>query len=95
MIEKISHKNQLLAVIVGREYNEPGIHFFTPGELSQQLAYMSYSAGKVIEPHVHNPVRREVQYTQETLFIRRGQLRVDFTAKTGTTSKAGSWRVAM
>ncbi len=27
---------------------------------------------------LHNPVRREVQYTQETLFIRRGQLRVDF-----------------
>jgi mannose-6-phosphate isomerase-like protein (cupin superfamily) len=34
--------------------------------------------GKTIEPHVHNPVSREVHYTQEVLFIRKGRLRVDF-----------------
>jgi mannose-6-phosphate isomerase-like protein (cupin superfamily) len=27
---------------------------------------------------VHNPVAREVQYTKEILFIKSGQLRVDF-----------------
>jgi hypothetical protein len=32
----------------------------------------------VIKPHVHNPVPRAVQYTQEALFLRRGRLRVDF-----------------
>jgi mannose-6-phosphate isomerase-like protein (cupin superfamily) len=42
------------------------------------LAYMNHPAGKVILPHVHNPVLREVAYTQEVLFIRRGRLRVDF-----------------
>jgi mannose-6-phosphate isomerase-like protein (cupin superfamily) len=39
---------------------------------------MHHPAGKVIEPHVHNPVPREVQYTQEVLFIKKGILRVDF-----------------
>ena len=34
--------------------------------------------GKIIEPHVHNPVAREVHYTQEVLFIRKGKVRVDF-----------------
>nr|WP_258560849.1 hypothetical protein [Cylindrospermopsis raciborskii] len=34
--------------------------------------------GKIIQPHVHNPVPREVIYTQEVLFIKRGKLRVDF-----------------
>jgi mannose-6-phosphate isomerase-like protein (cupin superfamily) len=29
-------------------------------------------------PHVHNPVSRDVQYTQEVLIIRKGKLRVDF-----------------
>lgn len=70
--------NQLLAVIVSNEFREPGIHFFTPNELSQQLAYMRHPAGKIIDPHVHNPVHRSVQYTQEVLFIKRGKLRVDF-----------------
>ncbi|MEO8893790.1 MAG: hypothetical protein ABI417_20065 [Coleofasciculaceae cyanobacterium] len=78
MIENITYHNQLLALIVSHKFNEPGIHFFTPNELSQQLAYMCHPVGKVIPPHVHNPVVREVQYTQEVLFIKKGKLRVDF-----------------
>jgi hypothetical protein len=39
---------------------------------------MRHPAGKVIAPHFHNPVSREVQVTQEVLLIKRGRLRVDF-----------------
>ncbi|MUG99023.1 hypothetical protein F7734_44720 [Scytonema sp. UIC 10036] len=78
MLEEIRYHNELLALIISRDFNKPGIHFFTPNELSQQLAYMRHPVGKVIEPHVHNPVTREVQYTQEVLFIKKGKLRVDF-----------------
>ncbi|HEY4955165.1 MAG TPA: hypothetical protein VII02_09800 [Gemmatimonadaceae bacterium] len=78
MIETLKVGDQLLAVIVSRDFDKPGIHFFTPDDLSQQLAYMRHPAGKVIDPHVHNPVDRRVQYTQEVLFIKRGRLRVDF-----------------
>ena len=76
--ESITYHGQLLAIIIWNQFNESGIHFFTPNELSQQLAYMRHPVGKVIEPHVHNPVIREVQYTQEVLFIKKGKLRVDF-----------------
>ncbi|WP_223115319.1 cupin domain-containing protein [Hanstruepera ponticola] len=31
-----------------------------------------------IEPHVHNPVERQVVWTQEVLFIKSGRVRVDF-----------------
>ena len=78
MIEKITNQEQLLAIIISHRFNESGIHFFTPDELSQQLAYMHHPTGKVIQPHVHNPVIREVTYTQEVLFIKSGKLRVDF-----------------
>jgi mannose-6-phosphate isomerase-like protein (cupin superfamily) len=78
MIEKITNQEQLLAIIISHRFNESGIHFFTPDELSQQLAYMHHPTGKVIQPHVHNPVIREVTYTQEVLFIKNGKLRVDF-----------------
>ncbi|MBE9236775.1 hypothetical protein IQ227_12245 [Anabaena aphanizomenioides LEGE 00250] len=77
MIE-IIHQNELLALIISHRFNQPGVHFFTPDELSQQLAYMHHPMGKIIQPHVHNPVPREVIYTQEVLFIKRGKLRVDF-----------------
>ena len=78
LIEKIEHNGEMLALIVRDEYRKPGISFFTPNDLSQQLAYMEHPAGKTIDPHVHNPVHRTVAYTQETLFIKSGKLRVDF-----------------
>lgn len=78
MIETITKDEQLLAIIISGKFHEPGIHFFTPGELSQQLAYMCHPAGREIPPHVHNPVPREVNFTQEVLVIKKGKLRVDF-----------------
>lgn len=78
MSEEIQHNGELLAIIVSNSFNKEGIHFFTSNDLSQQLAYMKHPEGKVIDPHVHNPVKREVHYTQEVLFIRKGKLRVDF-----------------
>lgn len=78
MLTTITKGEQLLAIIISHRFSEPGIHFFTPGDLSQQLAYMCHPVGKEIPPHVHNPAPREVQFTQEVLFIKRGKLRVDF-----------------
>ncbi len=77
-VERIVHEGELLAIIVRRDFSEPGVHFFTPKEFSQQLGYMEHPAGKRIQPHVHLPVQRELTYTQEVLFIRKGKLRVDF-----------------
>jgi mannose-6-phosphate isomerase-like protein (cupin superfamily) len=77
-VHTLVHEGLLLAVILPATYREAGIHFFTPPELSQQLAFMKHPAGRGIEPHVHNPVAREVHFTQEALFIRSGRIRVDF-----------------
>jgi hypothetical protein len=78
MLEQVNYQNQLLAIILSHRFQGKGIHFFTPNELSQQLAYMHHPIGKIIEPHVHNPVLREVTYTQEVFFIKKGKLRADF-----------------
>ena len=88
-VESIECSGKLLGLIIRRRHDQPGITFFTPNDLSQQLAYMHHPAGKVIEPHVHNPMPRQVLMTQETLFIRRGKLRVDFfdSARSYVTSR--------
>jgi len=77
-LEIISDNGQQLAIIVYNNFDKAGIHFFTKNELSQQLAYMNHPKGKIIDPHVHNPVERVVSYTQEVLFIKDGKLKVDF-----------------
>lgn len=78
MIERFMHLDTELALVIRRSFNKEGIEFLTPGSYSQQLGYMNRPAGHVIPPHVHNPVRREVQYTNEVLFIKSGRMRVDF-----------------
>ena len=69
---------QFIALIVRSNFQNEGIFFFTPNDFSQQLAYMNHPKGNIIKPHVHNPVSRHVLYTKEVLFIKKGQLRVDF-----------------
>lgn len=78
MIESIIKKNKTLAMIIRNNHECQGVDFITPGEYSQQVAYMHHPAGKVIDAHVHNPVHRAVMFTQEVLFIKKGKLRVDF-----------------
>lgn len=78
MLEKIEHNNRLIALIVRKDFHKEGISFFTPDEFSQQLAYMHHPEGKVIDPHLHNPVHRDVFFTQEVLVIKKGRLRADF-----------------
>ena len=78
MIEQIIHNDILLSIIIRNEFSNPGITFVTPNDLSQQLAYMRHPKGKVIEPHIHNPLPRQVIYTQEVLMLKKGELRVDF-----------------
>jgi hypothetical protein len=83
MIERIEFEGTELAIIVRSDFREPGIHFFTPPHFSQQLGCMRHQKGHLIQPHVHNPVSRAVEFTQEALFLRRGRLRVDFYNEAG------------
>ena len=80
-IERIFHEDCLLALIIRSDFTDVGINFFTPDSFSQQLAYMNHPAGKMIQRHYHNPVKREVHYTQEVLIIKKGKLKVDFYDK--------------
>ena len=78
MVEKISHNSLELAIIIRASFQKDGIHFFTPENYTQQLAYMNRPSGYVIQPHLHNPIERDIQYTNEVLFIKSGKVRVDF-----------------
>lgn len=83
-VESVIDNGRLLAIIVRTSFHCDGIEFFTPNDFSQQLGYMNRPKGYVIEPHVHNPVPREVSYTKEVLLIRSGVVRADFYDDTQT-----------
>jgi mannose-6-phosphate isomerase-like protein (cupin superfamily) len=77
-IETIVNGLEPIALIIRADFNEDGLHFFTPGSFSQQVAYMKHPAGKKVVPHVHKLISRQVLYTQEVLFIKKGRVQIDF-----------------
>ena len=76
-VETIQHNGQIIAIVIYHNHRKEGVEFFTPGDFSQQLAFMSHKAGKVIKAHAHNMVKRDIHFTQETLFIKKGKLKVN------------------
>ena len=77
-VEEITHEGVVLAIVIRNRFDTDGVAFVTPGSFSQQLAYMHHPVGKQIDPHFHNPLVREVEFTQEVLVIKSGKVRVDF-----------------
>ena len=77
MIERIYDKQVLLALVLRSGFNAEGIQFFTPNSFSQQLGYMNHPKHFKVEPHIHNFVNRDVQVTQEVLFIKIGRVQMD------------------
>ena len=81
-VETIVDGLEPIAILIRADYDAEGLHFFTPNSFSQQVAYMRHPKNKVIEPHVHNLVARQVLYTQEVLLVRKGSVEVNlYTSK--------------
>ena len=78
MLDHITYKDRTLAILLRTSYQDEGVNFLTPEDFTQQLAYISHRQGHIIRPHMHNPVPREVLFTNEVLFIKSGKVRVDF-----------------
>ena len=76
-IETVVDGLEPIALIIKASFDEPGLHFLTPPNFSQQVAVMRHPKGKCIAPHVHNLVSRQVLYTQEVLWIRKGRVKVN------------------
>jgi hypothetical protein len=54
-----------------------GLNFFSPDGDFIQVGTWGYGTGKELKAHIHNEVRREVLWTQEVLFVRKGRLRAN------------------
>ena len=79
MIEKVTYKKKLLALIVRGKYrNKKGITFFTSNKLTQQFGYIKHKSKHIIKPHVHKKRLTKIYYTTEVILILKGILRVDF-----------------
>lgn len=76
-VEIIKNRENIIAIIIYNNYQKEGVEFFTPADFSQQIAFMSHKKGKIIGAHSHNISKRDIHFTQETLVIKKGKLKVN------------------
>ena len=77
MLKEIKHGDELIALILRKDFKSEGIKFFTKSSSEQQLGYMKRSKNYEIKPHLHIKRKREIMNTQEVLFIKSGEISVD------------------
>jgi hypothetical protein len=72
-----SPAGQQLAYIVSAEWLPTSTEFVTPDAFSLQMGMIVYGKGKAITPHMHLPITRQVQGTNEVVMVRSGDCEVD------------------
>lgn len=68
---------QQLAYIVRADWFPKKTEFVTPDTFNLQLGMIVYGAGEAIAPHMHLPITRTVQGTNEVVIVRRGRCDID------------------
>ena len=74
MFKIIRHNNNISAIIVRKSFSSEDVKFFTPNEFSQQLGYMKRPKGHSVKPHMHKKFERNINSTQEVLYLKRTNL---------------------
>jgi mannose-6-phosphate isomerase-like protein (cupin superfamily) len=69
--------SSILALIIRSSFHQEGINFVTGDDSVHQLGVLCWPQGHVIDAHVHNPLERKIDSTQEVLFVRSGRARMD------------------
>jgi hypothetical protein len=80
-IEQIQADGKPIAIIVRKGFNQPGVHFFSPFEFSQQLGILVHPSGHEVKAHVHNLIARDVRVTQEVLHVIEGKVEITLFAE--------------
>jgi mannose-6-phosphate isomerase-like protein (cupin superfamily) len=71
--EFIRSGEQLLGIHIPASFRPEKSKFFTGDDAKLQCGLMTYTAGTVVDAHVHKPVERHFWGTQEILMVRKGR----------------------
>ena len=80
---KVKEGDLLLAKYIPEKLAwKSGLNFFSEDEDFIQVGTWGYDSDKKLKAHIHNEVSREVLWTQEVLYVKKGKIRADiYTTK--------------
>jgi rRNA maturation protein Rpf1 len=79
MPEQIKSGSTIVALILRKnERAEDGAKFFTDTNNELQFGLLSHKKDYVINPHIHNDIKRQITRTQEVLHVQKGKVLAEF-----------------
>ena len=75
-METITNNGQIISIIYRDKDWVKGLNFITPDELFVQVGSWWYDKGKKLDSHVHNEFERTAMRTQESVYVKKGSMRV-------------------
>ena len=76
-LEQIVCDEKPLAYIIRAEARPAETTFVTPPDFKQQVGFVVYPAGGLIQRHDHRPLERHLVGTAEVLVVQRGHCEID------------------
>jgi len=77
MMNEIQLNNQVRAIFHKKNDWKEGLDFLTPNETFIQAGTWWYQKGKKLKAHVHINNERTISFTQETIVILRGKIKIN------------------
>jgi hypothetical protein len=85
----VTWHDQHIATIIRSSYMPESTTFLSPASYYQQLGFVVYREGGVVQRHTHLPLQRHLVGTPETLLMRKGKTEVQLYAI--DKSLIGTW----
>jgi len=82
-LRKISHNGKILAVYLRSRDWSNGLNFLGDEGDFVQVGLWDYHTGKKLGPHKHVQNIRNVEYTQEAVFVKQGSMRATVFSNAG------------
>jgi hypothetical protein len=81
---EVKDKEVVLARLITADGNwEDGLAFYSQPSDFIQVGTWKYDAGKELKAHIHNKVIRQVLFTQEVIYVKKGKIRAKIYNLTG------------
>ena len=84
-MQKILNQGQIIAIIYRDDDWIKGLNFITPEDMFVQVGSWWYDKGKVLQKHIHKDFDRIAKRTQESVYVRKGSMRVTVYTEELTT----------
>jgi cupin fold WbuC family metalloprotein len=73
-IKEIKVDDKIFAIHIPSTSWIKGLNFYSNDNDFIQVGTWGYDSGKKLQPHIHNEIKREINRTQEVVYVKSGKL---------------------